>query len=318
MLSAKEFKLFVLGKLRGVGTKTLLRAASAPGMELIELPDCGALDPRISAALTEPGALDAAIAEAKRDLDAARASGAHVISALGERYPSLLRVTSDCPMFLYVMGSLETLVSEHAVAVIGTREPTRHGEVVAARIAGYFAAEGWSVISGLALGCDTAAHRAALEVHGKTLAVLAHGLHTVAPRQNDKLAREIVESGGCLVSEYAFGTEPRAPQFVKRDRIQAGLARGVVMVQSGLDGGSLHASRACLEYGRILAVPEPTLEDKAAKATKIEANVVLCAQDAAARSALLRCPPSELHRVTVIRSRDDYPPLRERLAASRC
>lgn len=317
MLSPKEFKLFVLGKLRGVGTKTLLRAASAPGIEDVELRDCGELDPRIAAALTGQGALDAAVAEANRDLDAAQASGAHLISALGERYPHLLRATPDRPMFLYVMGSLETLASDHTVAVIGTREPTRHGEIVAARIARYFAAEGWCVISGLALGCDTVAHRAALEVRGKTLAVLAHGLHTVAPRQNSKLAQEIVESGGCLVSEYSFGMEPRAPQFVKRDRIQAGLALGVVMVQSDLQGGSLHASRACLEYGRILAIPEPTAEDRAARATKIEANLVLCGQDSAAWSALLQRPHSELGRMTVIRSRDDYPLLKERFAAAR-
>jgi DNA processing protein len=317
VLSTKEFKLFVLGKLRGVGTKTLLRAASTPRLEEVELRDCGELDPRIAAALTEPGALDAAVTEAHRDLDAARACGAHVTSALGERYPSLLRATPDRPMFLYAMGSLETLASDHTAAVIGTREPTRHGEIVAARIARYFAAEGWSVISGLALGCDTVAHRAALEVRGRTLAVLAHGLHTVAPRQNNRLAREIVESGGCLVSEYSFGTEPRAPQFVKRDRIQAGLALGVVMVQSDLQGGSLHASRACLEYGRILAIPEPTAEDRAARAKKIEANLVLCGQDPAARSALLQRPLSDLSRVTVLRSRDDYPLLKERFAASR-
>jgi DNA protecting protein DprA len=195
---------------------------------------------------------------------------------------------------------------EKSVAVIGTREPTAHGELIARRIAKFFAEQGWSIVSGLAIGCDALAHKAALEHGAHTVAVLAHGLQTIAPSRHKGLAQEILDSGGALITEYRYGQGIQKQQYVKRDRIQAGIAQGVVMVQSDLVGGSLHASRASVEYGRWLAVPIATDRDREYGEPKVQANLLLANGDDRERSSLLRCSTQDLRRVFILRSRDDY------------
>lgn len=146
-----------------------------------------------------------------------------------------------------------------------------------------------------------------------TVAVLAHGLDSIYPKSNERLATDIVKNGGSLVSEYSYGTRPFAGNFVERDRIQAALSLGVIMVQSAAKGGSLHASKAALRYGRILSVPEPTKEDKASKHPKIEANLWIMNAEDTAREEYLECTPQQLANVFFLRSRADYPILEEKL-----
>jgi DNA processing protein len=182
--------------------------------------------------------------------------------------------------------------------------------MITRRITDFFCSQRWSVVSGLALGCDGIAHRAAIEAGGHTVAVLAHGLQTVSPSQHRKLAEEILSSGGALVSEYRFGQGAMPNQFVKRDRTQAGLSRGVVMIQSDLKGGSLHASRAALDYERWLAVPYPTAADQQANEPKIQANLMIANSGADIdRANLLKCHISRLSKVIVLRAREEYPQL---------
>jgi DNA processing protein len=190
--------------------------------------------------------------------------------------------------------------------VIGTREPTEHGKTIAERVTGYFVSEGWSVVSGLALGCDAIAHQAALDARGHTVAVLAHGLHTIAPSRHKKLAERILDTGGALVTEYSFGQEPLPQQFVKRDRIQAGLVQGVVMIQSDVVGGSLFASRAALDYQRWLAVPYPTPQDISKEEPKIQGNLLLVNWSPEEKTDVLKCQPSDLRRLIILRSKSDY------------
>ncbi|WP_235038312.1 DNA-processing protein DprA [Pseudomonas brassicacearum] len=236
-------------------------------------------------------------------------AGAYIISALDEDYPALLSATKDDPFILFVKGTLSQ-TPEKSVAIIGTRQPTKHGEMITRRITDFFCGQSWSVVSGLALGCDGIAHRAAIESGGHTVAVLAHGLQTVAPSQHRKLAEEILNSGGALVSEYRFGQGALPTQFVKRDRTQAGLSQGVVMIQSDLKGGSLHASRAALDYDRWLAVPYPTAADEQANEPKIQANLMIANHSADIdRANLLKCHISRLSKVIVLRAKDDYPQL---------
>jgi DNA processing protein len=305
-------KLFALHKLKGVGPATLRKLMSIPGFDSASVADLADQNTKLKKSFEAPGAWEHAMQQAELDAEAARAVGARIISVLDADYPRLLLGTSDCPFFLYVQGSWAVDTAK-TVAVIGTRQPTAHGAAIAGRIAGYLATEGWSIISGLAMGCDALAHHAALEAGGHTVAVLAHGLHTIAPRQNEGLARKILDGGGALVTEYAFGEDPIPPNFVKRDRIQAGLARGVVMVQSDLTGGSLHASRAALEYGRLLAVPVPTERDRSIGDKKIEANLVCAGDCDPDKLRLLHCQVGDLKRLMLLNGRDDYKKLEERL-----
>jgi DNA processing protein len=123
------------------------------------------------------------------------------------------------------------------------------------------------VVSGLALGCDTQGHRGCLEESGTAVAVLAHGLDEVHPNANRPLAEEIVAKGGCLVSEYPIGTEPKPNQFITRDRIQSGLSDAVVVIETGVNGGSMHTVRFAKRQRRLVMCIVPTHDPGAEEQT---------------------------------------------------
>jgi DNA processing protein len=118
----------------------------------------------------------------------------------------------------------------------------------------YFAEKGFNIVSGLALGCDTIAHKGALSVNGTTTAILAHGLQMISPKRNEFIAKEILEKGGLLLSEYLFGVPAYNTSFVERDRLQAGLAIATIVIQTGIKGGTMHAVRTTINNNKILAV----------------------------------------------------------------
>jgi DNA processing protein len=304
-ISPETLKLLSLWMLKGIGPAALRKLGTRPSFNTASVTDLAKQVPALAKAWSEE-AWSEAQEEADAQVKRAGADSARILSPLDAEYPALLKATKDDPYLLYVKGRLAPS-PERSVAIIGTREPTAHGRVIAERIAHYFVEQGWSVVSGLALGCDAVAHRSVLQAKGHTVAVLAHGLQTIAPSQHRGLSEEILAGGGALVSEFSYGTEPLPPQFVKRDRTQAGMTQGVVMVQSDIKGGSLHASSAALDYGRWLAVPYPTERDRTACEAKIQANLVLADGSAKAKVGLLKGVSQEdLKRIIVLRSRDDY------------
>ncbi len=243
---------------------------------------------------------------ADRQLEQADEQNLKIISKVDGSYPDILRQTQDSPAILYVKGDLSTLDTP-TVGVIGTREPTLHGKVTTERVTAFFAEQGYTVVSGLALGCDAISHQECVRLHSRGIVVLAHGLHTIAPKRNAPLANAILEEGGVLVSEFALGVEPQPRLFVQRDKTQALLSKAVVMVQSDLSGGSLHASRAALRYDRALVIPYPTAPDIARNEPKIQANLVIAGTNVDARIELLRCDTEKLKNIFVIKNRNDYP-----------
>jgi DNA processing protein len=154
-------------------------------------------------------------------------------------FPEKLREMDDPPLLLHCIGD-SSLINSPSVAVIGTREPTDFGSTAAIEFGKHLAENGQVVVSGLALGCDTGGHEGCLEAEGKTIAVLAHGLDTMFPKENRELAKRILSKGGLLLSEHEFGVGPRGYQFVERDRIQAALSDAVIVVETGIEGGTLH------------------------------------------------------------------------------
>lgn len=315
MLTNITRKLFTLNKLKGVGSATLEKLVSLPGFADASITDLAKYNKTLAKSISSVNAWENAVRASDADIESTEKLNARIICSLDKEYPDLLKMAPDRPFFLYVRGELAKQQSR-SVAVIGTRHPTEHGKVIAERITGFLVDDGWSIVSGLALGCDAIAHQTALAHKGHTVAVLAHGLHTIAPKQNERLAHQILEQGGALVTEYGFGLEPFPHQFVKRDRIQAGLAQGVVMIQSDREGGSLHASRAAIEYKRILAVPSPTERDISNHEKKIEANQLLCADNSEEKAQFLKCGESDLMRVFIIRNKDEYSSLSKVLAGS--
>lgn len=309
-------RLFELSFLRGVGAVTLRKLVSERrNVASASVEDLRFMDKRLAKALLDPDAFERAQALAAHQFEQADRDDARIMASVDPDFPELLGATDDAPTFLYVRGDAGALQAS-SVCVIGTRDPSRHGLLVTERVTQHFAGRGWTIVSGLALGCDAAAHRAALACGGRTVAVLAHGLQTVAPKQHVELAEAIVAGGGALVTEYSYGTDAAPHQFVQRDRIQAGLSRGVVMIQSDLEGGSLHASRASLRYGRLLAVPRPTQADLEAGHPKVKVNALLADGSAEERLELLQCHAAALNQLRIISSRDDYETLERELGAA--
>ena len=186
--------------------------------------------------------LDSARARADMLLDKCQSLAVMVHPFGSPSYPTQLERLSEPPALLFSKAPFDPK-RKPRIAVIGTRKPTPWGTETAKACAGQIADAGGVVISGLALGIDAAAQAAAVEHNGPTWAVLAHGLHTISPSSNRELAKQIVEHGGVLISEYPPGEPAQRHYFVERDRIQAGLADAVLVIESGVDGGAMHTVR---------------------------------------------------------------------------
>lgn len=170
-------------------------------------------------------------------------------------YPQMLREIYDPPPLLYVKGNTEFL-NRHAIGLVGTRRPTPYGNQMAGRLANDLAARGLVVVSGLARGIDATAHKGALiPPQGATIGILGCGVDVIYPKENRKIFAEI-EERGAIISEFPLGTFPAPQNFPIRNRIIAGMARGVVVVEGAQYSGSLITARLAMEFGReVFAVP---------------------------------------------------------------
>lgn len=209
--------------------------------------------PRLKRAFAvSPAAARLAFDAADRMLEDCARMEIHVaVPDTGPFDPAVWRIPK-APARLFYRCSLRGACDQPGVAVIGTRDPSDFGAKSATRIAKRCAEQRLTVVSGLAIGCDTAGHRGAVQAGGLTIAVLAHGLHTVYPASNRGLASEIIELGGMLVSEYPPNVELRPNQLVERDRLQAGLSRGVIVIETDIEGGTMHTVKFAREQGRLL------------------------------------------------------------------
>ncbi len=172
------------------------------------------------------------------------------------RYPVTLTTLPDPPACLYVRGSLEPVTP--SIAIVGSRSASPYGRQVAGELARDLAAAGLTVISGLAFGIDAIAHQATLDMGGRTIGVLANGLHEIYPTTHRALGREIVAKGGALISEFPPGTPALRHHFPIRNRIIAGLTLGTLVVEAAEESGSLLTARCALDYNReVFAVPGP-------------------------------------------------------------
>lgn len=184
-----------------------------------------------------------------------QANERHHLLVMGDaRYPAALMDLPDPPLALYVMGDLATL-NQPAMAMVGSRHPSPQGREDARAFAKAFSQAGLTVVSGLALGIDGAAHEGALEGPGSTVAVVATGLDRVYPRSHHDLAHRIA-SEGALISEFSLGTPPVATHFPMRNRLIAGLSLGTLVVEAAVQSGSLITARLATEAGRdVFAMP---------------------------------------------------------------
>lgn len=223
-----------------------LFAACIPGTENV-----ANIRKKVFSTLADP---DPFRAQAISKLKALKKYNAVAVCPDDKEYPELLKTITDPPAVLYLQGRVDLLQSE-CVAMVGSRAATAYGKRSSFSLAEKLASAGLTVVSGLAMGIDGEAHRGALSVGGATIAVLGCGLDIVYPRQNKNLYEKI-RKDGLLVSEYFLGTSPDSFRFPARNRIIAGLSRGVVVVEAAKKSGSLITAEMGLEEGReIFAVP---------------------------------------------------------------
>jgi DNA processing protein len=177
-----------------------------------------------------------------------------VLTLGDERYPRALLDIPDPPLMLYVKGRVE-LLSSPALAVVGSRNATAQGVANAEKFSEVLSQGGLTIVSGLALGIDTAAHKGGLRGSGSTVAVIGTGADIVYPARNRGLAHQIADEG-CIISEYALGTPAIASNFPRRNRIISGLASGVLVIEAAAQSGSLITARMAGDQGReVFAIP---------------------------------------------------------------
>jgi DNA processing protein len=214
--------------------------------------------------------------EADRLVTEAERLGFSIVTAFEEPYPALLREIADPPFLLYAAGNLERFRLP-AVAVVGSRDATRYGRDVGARLARELSLAGVAVVSGFARGVDAEAHAAARGGAGGTIAVLGCGLDVNYPREHARL-KESLRERDLIVSEFPPGTEPRPQNFPIRNRIIAGLASGVVVVEASRRSGSLITARLAADFGRdVFAVPGSVFSDTSVGAHELlRDGAILC------------------------------------------
>lgn len=179
--------------------------------------------------------------------------GINICTVYDKNFPEMLKNMSDPPIVLYYYGCINDI--QPAIGIVGSRKATAYGKNLCCRMSSYLAAKGLTIVSGLANGIDTFAHKGALSVKGKTIAVLGNGPDIVYPKENIELYDKI-KKDGCVVSEYPPGTKPTRYSFPQRNRIISGLSQSVVIVEAGVKSGALITADFALEQGKeVYAVP---------------------------------------------------------------
>jgi len=182
-----------------------------------------------------------------------------MLNIFDEHYPQKLKNIFDTPIVLYAKGD-EKILNDFGIGIIGCRMCTKYGEIVAKKFAGSLQKYNVNIISGLARGIDSYAHIGCLEKTGKTIAVIGNGLDTVYPKENEKLAEDIIKNGGAIVSEYIVGTKPEKENFPARNRIISGLSDGILVIEAKEKSGTFITVDFALEQGKnVFAVPGSVL-----------------------------------------------------------
>jgi DNA processing protein len=189
--------------------------------------------------------------------------GIETIASFDKEYPEcFLEIGDEKPSVIFALGNLELLNAENKVAVIGARKADRNGNAAAYQLGAEYARKGCVVVSGLALGCDAAAHQGCLDAKGGTIAIVATGLDLTHPHENEPLQKAILRNGGLLISEQILGVKANPSRLVARNRLQAALSDPVVVAQCPEHSGTMYTVRFAQQYKkRVLAVKFPYSND---------------------------------------------------------
>ncbi|MEO6964673.1 MAG: DNA-processing protein DprA [Acidobacteriaceae bacterium] len=256
-LEKERMAWLVLTMTDGLGPTRIWRAVNASGnaSDVLGLPLTQLEGLRLPAASAQQIVSGKSQSEAEKEWKRVQDDGGTLISPADAEYPERLREIFDPPTFLWMRGD-KTLLAQPGIAVVGTRHPTPYGTGMAEALARDLAARGLIILSGMARGVDTAAHRGALDARGKTIAVWGTGIDVIYPKENKRLAERILEGGGTILSEYPMGTFPAPQNFPIRNRILSGMSVGVLVIEASENSGTRITARCALEQNReVFAVP---------------------------------------------------------------
>ena len=256
-LTADRLAWVALALTPGMGPRRILQAVEAAGsaQALLDLPLTQLESLRLPAEAAQFLHGGRALRAAQQEAERVAAAGAQIVTCIDEAYPERLREIYDAPPILWVRGDA-SLLKRPSIAVVGTRHPTPYGAGMAEMLSRDLAANGLLILSGMARGIDTAAHKGALAAKKPTLAIWGTGVDVIYPKENKALAEQIVATGGAIVSELPLGTFPAPQNFPKRNRILSGISFGVLVVEGGEFSGTRVTARCALEQSReVFAVP---------------------------------------------------------------
>ena len=241
----------------GLGARRILQAAENIGsvtrIPQLSLTDLEAL--RFPATAVQYISGGQALVDAEAEWRRVLAEGASLVTYSDEAYPEQLKEIFDPPPLLWVRGDVK-LLKQPAIAVVGTRHPTPYGVGMAEMLSRDLALRGLIILSGMARGVDTAAHKGAIAAKAPTVAIWGTGIDVIYPKENKGLAEQILAGGGAIVSEYKLGTFPAPQNFPRRNRLLSGISVGVLVVEAGEHSGTRVTARCAIEQNRdVYAVP---------------------------------------------------------------
>jgi len=272
--------------LKGVGRGKAFAISKEINLSKIDSADklCTGLSKSSLGQLADMSILNSAWGKVEKISKVCELNEVEIINYWDSQYPDSLKRIKDSPIILYCKGDTN-LLSAKSLAIVGTRKPDSFGLESSYKLAKDLASNGFTIVSGLAEGIDTEAHKGALDAGGKTIAVLAHGLDTVSPQKNRQLAMDIIESDGLLISEYPPGSRVEKSNYVQRNRIQSALSQGVIVVQSGLKGGTMQTAKHAQSQNRFLLVvqhPKKSMEHYAGNEELVGQGAISLSADSSA------------------------------------
>ena len=190
----------------------------------------------------------------KKNFEEHLSSEINSVAFYEKEFPKKLLAINDPPLILFYKGNIAKLNTIDSIAVVGTREPDKNSYDIANRYSQIISENNFGVVSGLARGCDTAAHKGALEKNAYTVAVMPCSLddESIYPKENKSLLNDILKNDNCVISEYSLGTKIQQYQFIERDRLQSGLSNSILIIETTLKGGTMHTYKFALEQSKLI------------------------------------------------------------------
>lgn len=241
--------------IKGLGRKTInkiIRQGVLNGLETSETIDyLNNINLKIKGIITKDE-LKYANEIAKRTIQICAREDIKISTLLDEDFPQKLKNIDDNPVIIYYKGNYNCL-NDKCIGVIGSRNPSLHGVNVSYKISSILSQKNYTIVSGLANGCDTFAHIGALDSYGKTIAVMPCGLDMVYPNKNRDLFKRIIDNNGCIISEYPPGQTVSKYRLIERDRLQSAFSEGIIVIETTENGGSLHTVNYAFDQNKIVS-----------------------------------------------------------------